>query len=145
MINFEKPIPEKLFFDKFFIDDQVLNMKAWKSFKNQSFNLLQESICKNIEVILNTKNALKIEDYLEKKLTFLDFGVPDFLTLHSTNNISFGLIEKCIERAIHAFEPRLFELEVELKTNGTNNVIFIKGKTSNRKDSFFEIMYHKIN
>ena len=140
----EKPVLEKLFLEHFFSHEEHFKLKNWRSHKNDSYNKIQQSIAKNIDAILNSTNSLKIEDYLKKKLTFKEFGVPDFLTLYQTSNIGYDKIEKCVHHALQFFEPRLLDLTVKVESSGLKPVILIKGRINKKENSFFEIIYHNL-
>lgn len=138
------PVLEKIFFENFFMDESSFELKNWKAYGTQSYNKIQYSIYKNVDNIINSVNTLTIEDYLKKKLTFLDFGVPDFLTLYQSNDISSEKIVDCVRHAIEAFEPRLLNVEVTFSEVSKKSVITIKGNIKTVERSFFEIAYHNL-
>ena len=140
----KKPALEKLFFEHFFSQEEPFQLKKWRSHKEDSYNKIQKSIAKNIDAILNSVNSLTIDDFLKKKLTFHEFGVPDFLTLYQTVNIGYDMIEKCVQHALQSFEPRLLDLTVQVEANGSKPILFIKGRIYKNEKTFFEIIYHNI-
>ncbi len=144
MTNINRAVVEELLFDKFFLKEKEFELKDWKMFQKQSLDRIQHSIAQNIDFIINTTNSLTIGDFLNKKLTFLDFGIPDILTLYQSSSTDFNTMSKCIEHAIKAFEPRLVNPEVVMLSAENKTIITIKGRVSNKNSSFFEIAYHNL-
>lgn len=138
----EEPLLENLLFEKFFTKRTgTFELHKWKKFDDESYTNMQKSITENVYYILNTRNHLTIEEFLEKKLTFLDFGVPDFISIYQSGSITELLIEECIKRAINSFEPRLAEVNVIMESEDENAFIVVNGKIRKKETSFFQIAY----
>lgn len=137
-------IIESLFIEKFFHIEEDFKIKNWELQLKNKINKIQISISKNIESFLNTINCITIDEYLNKKLTFLDFGVPDFYSLYQNNAISIDKISECISHAISYYEPRLDNHKSEIKEYKGKTIIIINASIKFKKESFFEIVYKKV-
>ncbi len=136
---------EKLFFENFFESETPRIEKKWNYKENDGYEKLHHSIAQNISCILSTNNGLKVQDYLNKKLIFLDFGIPDILSLYQENNIEISQIEKCIIHAIGFFEPRISDVNVKFQKLNNKPYIQINGKLSLDKQTYIEIAFQNID
>ncbi len=144
MRGLEKPYIERLFFENFFIEEVKFDASKWKQFDKESFTRMQISIAQNIYHIMNTTNTLKTEEYLNTKLRFYNFGVPDFATLYQSNNINTDVIEQCVIHAIQSFEPRLTEIRVKTENGNGKTVITVEGKIKRSDPEYFQIVYYNL-
>jgi len=139
-VKAQRPL-EILFFEKFFLERIPFTLSRWKGYEDLARTTIQSSIVENVSFILNTINSLKIEEYLKKKLTFLDFGVPDFYSLYQTNSIATKTIEACIKHAIASFEPRILQMTVKTEIKANEEIIVVGGKVIKSDGNFFQIAY----
>ncbi|WGL60323.1 GPW/gp25 family protein [Pigmentibacter sp. JX0631] len=119
-------IIETLFFEKFYTSSiEEKGDDTWKITKRK--NILLNSIVSNIYHILNTKSGLTVEQYLEKKLTVLDFGLPDLSEYISAYFVDTKTISNCIIHALHYFEKRIENVQIKVKDEYCKKVIYIVG------------------
>ena len=85
-----------------------------------------DQIKNNIENILNTRNKLSIEEYLDKSpnLTVLDFGIPDVFNKSLPGSDLGNTLSKVIEVALENFEPRITNVSLELDSSESKNLKF---------------------
>ena len=70
--------------------------------------------------LLNTRTSHPRHLFDERDLTVIDYGIPDFGTYSPRNPDDRELLAKRIERAIHAFEPRLQNVHVSVEPEMVN-------------------------
>jgi type VI secretion system protein ImpF len=83
----------------------------------------EESVLRDLAWLLNASNleaAEDLQDYPEVRASVLNFGIPDFSGLVATG-MSAAAIERAVQNAIIAFEPRLdrSSLRVSVVTDST--------------------------
>ncbi|MBF0225362.1 MAG: type VI secretion system baseplate subunit TssE [Desulfobacterales bacterium] len=78
---------------------------------------LKASIARDIEWVLNTRTPLYDEEFDKRELTVIDYGIPDFGTYFTYNYDDRRRIIKRVEKAIYAFEPRLKNLDISVKSD----------------------------
>ncbi len=138
-------VVETLFFERFFKEETFKEAKRWRLKDDEQYENVQHSVAENIGYILNTINALPVDEFLNKKLIFLDFGIPDIFTLYQTNTISVSKLLDCIKHAVKSFEPRLHEVEVNLEIIDNKPVVQIKGRLLKKEQTYFELAYYSIS
>lgn len=83
----------------------------------ESSRELQESLCRDLTALLNTRRRKEEIDpgYAESAESLLAFGVPDFTMVSLKNPAEQDLVRRSLERAIRQFEPRLTRITVLLE------------------------------
>ena len=76
---------------------------------------LRASVMRDVSWLMNTRTPLGGEDYDERELTVVDYGIPDFGSYSPENYKHKKLMAKRIARAIEIFEPRLQNVRVEFE------------------------------
>lgn len=79
-----------------------------------SMDDMQASIRRDLHRLLNARSNLGIERYLEQELTVVDFGIPEVAVLSTCSGEDRNQLEKVLKKAIHAFEPRLINISVQV-------------------------------
>ncbi|WP_158998533.1 GPW/gp25 family protein [Pigmentibacter ruber] len=132
---------EALFFEKFYPSHmEEKGDEIWKITKRK--NNLLNSIVSNIYYILNTKSCLTVEEFLEKKLTVLDFGIPDLSQYISAYFVDTKTISECIIHALKYYEKRIESVQINVKDEQFKKVIYILGKVKDL-DGVNEILAFK--
>ncbi|RLC16078.1 MAG: type VI secretion system baseplate subunit TssE [Deltaproteobacteria bacterium] len=72
----------------------------------------KKSVCRDLEWLLNTRASDPASLSDKRELTVTDYGVPDFGDYFITGKDDQQRLEKNLERAISAFEPRLQGIKV---------------------------------
>lgn len=117
-----------LFFEKFFNKSEPLQKNfTWKTTAKDN-NLIRKSIALNISNILNTISYLPAEDFLQKKLTVMEFGIPDLTHFTSANDINIDMVSKCIIHALTYYEKRVADVKVEIEENENKKNIVLMGR-----------------
>ncbi|WP_180038662.1 type VI secretion system baseplate subunit TssE [Acinetobacter sp. YH16052] len=81
-----------------------------------SLQALRKSVADDLEDLLNTRLVnLDVDDsYDQVKRSILQFGIIDFVGLSTANPMDRDKICRSIEHSIHAHEPRLTQVKVEM-------------------------------
>jgi type VI secretion system protein ImpF len=107
-------------FDRF--AEELDDVRIVEPYRIQNGTLLLESIQREIGNLLNTRlpprrpPAVAWEPISEPQ-TVLDFGLPALSPLSSGRPLDSALLRETLLRKIRAFEPRLENLEVELRAD----------------------------
>ena len=109
-----RPVP---LFDRFLED--LDDRRIAEPYRIQSFDLLLESIQKQIENLLNTRlpprrPPVTSWEPVSEPQTVLDYGLPTISPLSSGSATDGKLLQETILKKIAAFEPRLIEPRLEL-------------------------------
>ena len=108
------PVP---LFDRL-IDDHPEFKEELVSKKILTREELRDSILLELKRILNTRCTLKADVYKDIGPTLATFGIPELFGLFdtsqfdATSSLDRSKMQKVIERAIAAFEPRLRDIRV---------------------------------
>jgi type VI secretion system protein ImpF len=82
---------------------------------------IRVSIQYSLDLLVSSRAARPIQEYLSAPLTTLDWGIPDFTSLSPSTESDRRLMAKVLERAITCFEPRLSQVLVRpLPPSGTS-------------------------
>lgn len=82
-----------------------------------SLQALRESVAADLEDLLNSRMAnldTMVNSYDQVKRSILQFGIIDFVGLSTANPMDRDKICRSIEQSIHAHEPRLKQVKVEM-------------------------------
>jgi type VI secretion system protein ImpF len=74
-------------------------------------NDLRDSVCRELERLLNTRCPTPEPLLAEEELTVIDYGVPDFSTFSPQNSGDRERLASILSRIISAFEPRLQQVQ----------------------------------
>ncbi len=132
---------ENLFFEKFITNNTNFKYdEEWKINKKKS-NLFN-SVTANIYNILNTTSTLKADEFLEKKLTVLDYGIPDLSLYISAYFVDAKMISQCISHALNYYEKRVDNIQIIVKDENCKKIISIMGCVKGL-DGLNEILAYK--
>ncbi len=132
---------ESLFFEKFSGSSiKFKNDVEWKINKKKC-NLFN-SVTANIYNIMNTTSTLKVDDFLEKKLSVLDYGIPDLSLYISAYFVDSKKISQCITHALNFYEKRVENIQVVVKDENCKKIICIMG-TVKGLDGLNEVLAYK--
>jgi type VI secretion system protein ImpF len=80
---------------------------------------LADAVRRDLEELLNTRRPsyeqLAIEDYPQVRKSIIGYGLPDFASLRGLSDENRSDIARQIAEAIETFEPRLTDVEVQIK------------------------------
>ena len=82
-----------------------------------SLQALRESVAADLEDLLNSRMVnldAMVNGYDQVKRSILQFGIIDFVGLSTANPMDRDKICHSIEQSIHAHEPRLKQVKVEM-------------------------------
>src|SRR5262245_46359957 len=84
------------------------------SSRGQSLTEMQESVRRDLQDLLNTRQAATeiYSDEAELAQSVLSYGLPDLTTLNPTVADQRRLLQQTVEHAIRRFEPRLMDVRV---------------------------------
>ncbi|WP_426338134.1 type VI secretion system baseplate subunit TssE [Pseudoduganella sp. S-14] len=74
---------------------------------------LQKSLLNDLERLLNARNGLTIEQFLQTAPTSLQYGMPDTLRLSPQSTADMALLELVVARALAFYEPRMSQVLVQ--------------------------------
>ena len=89
----------------------------------------ENSIKRNLEIILNSRSPLGMDEYLDPKkiLTVLDFGIPEINNIPLSSSDNVNKVCAVIKRAIESFEPRITNVSVKSGKDANGKIaIFIE-------------------
>lgn len=88
-----------------------------------SLQALRESVAADLEDLLNSRLVNlenMVEEYDQVKKSILQFGIIDFVGLSTANPLDRDKICRSIAQSIHAHEPRLKQVQVEILIDEQN-------------------------
>ncbi|WP_216934126.1 MULTISPECIES: type VI secretion system baseplate subunit TssE [unclassified Acinetobacter] len=94
-----------------------------QSSQGLSLHALRASVAADLEDLLNSRMAnlgAMVDGYDQIKHSILQFGIIDFVGLSTANPIDREKICRSIEHSIHAHEPRLKQVKVEMLIDDQN-------------------------
>ncbi|MDE3178869.1 MAG: type VI secretion system baseplate subunit TssE, partial [Acidobacteriota bacterium] len=85
--------------------------------RSQSLQKVKDSLRRDLEWLLNTRQTLDAAEYDGKDLlgTLFDYGLPDITSLSTGSSKDQTRLLRSIESAIAQFEPRLLSVKVNLQ------------------------------
>lgn len=97
------------------IDWEPKQQREYPPLRAQTWPEFQQSLLRDLAWLLNTHCPFNRED-LEAggQRSVIDYGVPDIHVFYTHNAEDQRQVEKILEEAIEAFEPRLKEVRVQL-------------------------------
>ncbi|MBI9082852.1 MAG: type VI secretion system baseplate subunit TssE [Desulfobacterales bacterium] len=72
------------------------------------------AIRRDLGWLLNTRTSLATDDFDDRELTVLEYGIPDFGGFSPENEEALEQMAQRVSRAITAYEPRLEGVHVEM-------------------------------
>ncbi len=100
--------------DRLVDNDPKANKEA-RPLRTLSKEELKESVRRELGWLLNTRTSIPAEEYDDKDLTVIDYGMPDFGSYSPANLKDQLFLAKRIARAISAFESRLQDVKVTVE------------------------------
>lgn len=84
------------------------------SSRGQSLSEMQESVRRDLQDLLNTRQSATemYSDETELAQSVLSYGLPDMTTLNPTVGDQRRLLQQTVEQTIRRFEPRLMDVRV---------------------------------
>lgn len=76
---------------------------------------LEQSIGAELERLLNTRCAASLAQLAGRKRTVIDYGLPDYATLHTADIGHRRQLATLLRDTITAFEPRLSDVQVDVE------------------------------
>lgn len=77
----------------------------------------RSSALQDIQRLFNTRSGLTAEQYETDSLNVRDYGIPDFTHFAPGNGEDQQLLVRLMLKALHVFERRLFDIEIEVATH----------------------------
>ena len=75
---------------------------------------LADSVARELENLLNTRSPTSAQLYLARKLTVIDYGIPDLVDFNPDDGGDRERLQTFLQEAISAFEPRLQNIQLSL-------------------------------
>jgi len=97
------------------IDDDPAAIREARPLRTQNRDALMASLRRDLGWLLNTRVSLPAARFDKKKLTALDYGIPDFGGYSPANKRHLRILARRIRKAIAAFEPRLKSVRVRVR------------------------------
>ena len=73
---------------------------------------VEQSIFKELRRIVSTRSRLSFDAFLDRELSVIDYGLPDFFGFSIQNLDHRNLVKQALKKSIEKFEPRLTNLEI---------------------------------
>jgi len=85
--------------------------------RSQSLRQMKESVKRDIEILLNTRqgDGAFSSDFKEVTRSLLSYGLPDFTSVDLSNPRDQNRLRRALESAIRTFEPRLEGVSITLE------------------------------
>lgn len=132
------------------IDEAPLISEEQVSRRTLTYNQFIYTLRRDLEWLMNTRNSVPAERYLETDISVLEFGLPDITRLSPQNPSDRSHIALFIKKALNYYEHRLQEVEVIpfVPPNYVQSIIYeIKGRLVyddiNEPISFRTILDHE--
>ncbi|RCU52730.1 type VI secretion system baseplate subunit TssE [Corallincola holothuriorum] len=96
------------------IDDDPTGVRDSKAMTNFGLRELRDSVRRDLEALLNSRSSwLEIPDHYEElQASLVNYGLPDFSSMQTSNLEGRQRLCQIIEEAILRFEPRFVEVSV---------------------------------
>ncbi|TCI03230.1 type VI secretion system baseplate subunit TssE [Corallincola luteus] len=96
------------------IDDDPSGVRDSKAMTNFGLRELRDSVRRDLEALLNSRSSwLEIpEHYEELQASLVNYGLPDFSSMQTSNLEGRQRLCQIIEEVILRFEPRFVEVSV---------------------------------
>lgn len=65
---------------------------------------------------MNTRTSLPARQLLDRELTVIDYGIPDFSMFSGSNPDDIKRMSAILTRVVQAFEPRLQRVQIVVKS-----------------------------
>lgn len=96
------------------IDGNPKEAREIRPLRTLNREALRAAIRRDLGWLLNTRTSLPTEDFDERELTVLEYGIPDFGGFSPENEVALKQMARRLSRAITAYEPRLQDVHVEM-------------------------------
>jgi type VI secretion system lysozyme-like protein len=87
---------------------------SWHAAGRGGLSALEASIGYELDRLLNTRCAASLEQLAQRVRSVLDYGLPDYSSLHTADLKHRLQLSDLVRDTIVAFEPRLREVEVDV-------------------------------
>lgn len=78
---------------------------------------LQASVRLDLSRLLNVRNALSIEAFLQSEGTVLHYGLPDLLSLSSQSDADLERLAEVVAHGIALYETRLSQVQIKARAD----------------------------
>jgi len=97
--------------------DRLTTRDDWPTTRNASLRFLKESIRRDLERLLNTRQPAEAEfdQYELVRMSVLNYGLSDLSSLNTSSGAHLQQIQSIVQRCIEEFEPRLEEVAVSVE------------------------------
>jgi type VI secretion system protein ImpF len=108
-IKSEVPITQSLI-------DRLVDREQWPETRAASINLYRESLKRDVEWLLNTRQPVipELESYPATAASVLNYGLPDIHSFDGSAGKEQNALTLALEKCIRTFEPRITQPRVFL-------------------------------
>jgi type VI secretion system protein ImpF len=96
--------------------DRLTDVEQWPETRTASINMYRESIKRDLEWLLNTRQVVmpELEGYPATAASVLNFGLPDIHSFDGSAGKEHNALTAALEKCIRTFEPRISQPRVFL-------------------------------
>lgn len=89
--------------------DRLANVETWPATRKASENMYRESLKRDVEWLLNTRQPLlpELEAYPMAAASVVNFGLPDFQGFNGSDGRDKNALSASLLKTIRIFEPRI--------------------------------------
>jgi len=101
--------------------DRLSDLEQWPETRAASVNMYRESLKRDVEWLLNTRQPVipELEGYPATTASVLNFGLPDIHSFDSSMGKKHQDLTAALEKCIRTFEPRISQPHVFLTRTDT--------------------------
>ena len=114
-VSVRRPLLDRL------IDEEPASNREVRPLRSLSRRELKESVRRELERLMNTRTSIPARQLLDRELTVIDYGIPDFSTFSGGNPADLQRLGAILTRVVEAFEPRLQKVEIVVKSYTSHN------------------------
>ena len=96
--------------------DRLTDMDQWPETRSASISMYRESLKRDVEWLLNTRQPVipELEDYPATAASVFNFGLPDIHSFDGSKGKEQNALTVALEKCIRIFEPRISQPRVLL-------------------------------
>lgn len=96
--------------------DRLVDRAAWPETRAASINMYRESLKRDLEWLLNTRQPViaALEDYPAVRSSVFNFGFPDIHSFDGSAGKETNALTRALEKCMKTFEPRIHNPHVYL-------------------------------
>ena len=96
--------------------DRLANVEAWPTTRKASENMYRESLKRDVEWLLNTRQPLlpEVEADPAASTSVVNYGLPDFQGFNGSDGRDKNALSASLLKTIRTFEPRIKQPRVYL-------------------------------